>query len=188
MVLIDPNTLQKFLLIEGVDESLLNIETLETLINLKQDEIIGLTSIPIHPVPRKQIIKGFKADLLELDYYPVNEVTSLRIGDTCIHPKDYVLDKDAGLIYFHQSQYGLLSIDYIQQVSSNFVDIKVNPLIKDMILYHFKVDNPEYGTVSSIKEMDTQINYNTSDSLGSRIYTRLEALKNTYSSARVKWL
>ena len=178
-------------MLQGVDESLLNDDTvLQKWINLKVEEITAITSLAIQPVNRKEILRHFKGDLFETNQYPVTRVNSFRINNTELTNDDYVLDEASGVFYLNHGHTGLLVIEYVQQVSQEFINSKINPLIVDMLLYHFQYpDNENTGNITSIREMDTTINYDTSNSIGNRIYARLESLK-TYGigSSKVKWL
>ena len=44
------------------------------------------------------------------------------------------------------------------------------------------------GPVSSIKEGDVSVNYDTSNSKGNMIMNRIEDIKKRYCTARVKWI
>lgn len=189
MTIITPTDLKQKLILQGIPESKINDDTLEDLIDLKVEELLSLTNIPIKEVSRKQIIKDFKGDLFESNFYPVHTVNSFKINNTELTNDDYVLDETTGIFYLNTNHKGLLVIEYLQRVSEDFLTSVINPLIVDMITYHYSTDNAGTGSVSSIKEMDTSINYDTSNSLGNRIYNRIESLKqNNTFSARIKWL
>lgn len=189
MTIITPEQLKADLKLQGVDTGELSDDDLTSWITLKEEELISLTGIPLNPISRKQIISDFKGNFLELDYYPVSKMHSLRIGGDCLREhKDYTLDDKAGLIYFHKSYNGLLVVEFIQEVSYETMQ-QIKPLISDMILYSLKnKDNNFDGVVSNIRESEQSISYDTSNSLGNRIYTRIDSLKTKYSSCRVKWL
>lgn len=191
MSLITPTDLKTTLKLQGVDESLLNDDTvLQKWIDLKVAEITALTSIPVNPVTRKQILRRFHSDLFETEFYPVTSVNSFKIGNKELTSDDYVLDEASGIFYLNHSHNGLLVIEYVHEASQEFITSKINPLIVDMLLYHFQYgDNENTGNISSIHEMDTTISYDTSNSLGNRIYARIESLK-TYGvcSSKVRWL
>ena len=191
MSLITPTDLKNKLKLQGVDESLLSDDSvLQDWIDLKVDGIIELTGLAIKPVTRKEILRRFKGDLFETNIYPVTDVNSFKINNVELTSDDYVLDENAGIFYLNHNHTGMLVIEYVHCVSQEFVTSKIDPLIVDMLLYHFQYgDNENTGNISSIHEMDTTINYDTSNSLGNRIYARLESLKNYGAcSSKVKWL
>lgn len=176
--------------LQGIDIESLTDDDLTSWVDLKKDELISLTGIPLDPISRKQIISDFKGNFLELDYYPVDRIRSLRIGGYCLKEnKDYTLDDNAGIIYLHKSYNGLLVVEFIQQISYESIEQQIIPLISDMILYTLKnKDNNFDGVISNIRESEQSISYDTSNSLGNRIYTRIDSLKTKYSSYRVKLL
>lgn len=190
--LITPTDLKTKLKLQGVDESLLSDDSvLQDWIDLKVDEIIELTGLAIKPVTRKEILRHFKSDLFETNIYPVTAVNSFKINNVELTSDDYVLDENSGIFYLNHSHTGMLVIEYVHCVSQEFVTSKIDPLIVDMLLYAFNDTNHENskGNISSIHEMDTTINYDTSNSLGNRIYARLESLKKYGAcSSKVKWL
>ena len=187
--MIPVNELKTTLKLQGIDVESITDDDLDSWIDLKKNELISLTGIPLDPISRKQIISDFKGNFLELDYYPVDKIHSLRINGDCLKEhKDYTLDDKAGLIYLHKSYTGLLVVEFIQQVSYETIQ-QVIPLISDMVLYSLKnKDNNFDGVISNIRESEQSISYDTSNSLGNRIYTRIDSLKTKYSSCRVKWL
>lgn len=187
MTLITPTILRDTLRLQGI-ESDLDDDTLSDLIELKVNEITALTGLPIHEVNRKQIVRRFTGDLFELDYYPVTEITSFKIDDNTISCDDIILDEAAGIIYFKQNHEGLLVIEYVQKASDNLIKSTVNSLIGDMILYQLKYPEADSGAISSIHEAEQSISYDTTNNLGNRIYARINTLKTSYSSCRVKWL
>lgn len=189
MTIITPTQLKDNLKLQGVADSELDAdETLQSLIDLKVEEITALTGVPVKPVNRKQIIRDFKGTLFESDWYPVKEVTSFKIGGVDLTSDDYVLDEATGIFYLNNNHTGLLVIEYVQEASDDVINGKINPLISDMILYSHKSLDTTKGEISSIHESEQSISYDTSNSLGNRIYARIDSLKASYNSCRVKWL
>lgn len=189
LTLITPEELKKLLKLQGVTDSEIgDLETLQSLIDLKISEITALTGLPVNPVTRKQIIKNFQGDLFETDWYPVNRICSFKIDGIELTEDDYVLDENAGIIYLNNNRTGLLVIEYCNKLSDEVISSKVNALIGDMVLYGYTAPNQNSGEISSIHEAEQSISYDTSNSLGNRIYARIDGLKSSYSSARVRWL
>ena len=192
MSLITPEDLKTFLELQGVASSELeDLTRLQSFIDLKKNEIISLTGLPVDPISRKQIIKRFRGDVFETDWYPICKVDSFKIDNVELTAEDYVLDESNGIFYFTDSKIrtGLLVIEYHQKLSDDVIGAKVNPLISDMVLYHITNPNRNMGEATSIHEMDTSVSYDTKNNLGSRIYARIDDLKkiNCYS-AKIKWL
>ena len=164
----------------------LSDKDLEDLIDLKIKELSALTNLPLENVDKVQINSNFKGNLIELDYYPVSEITNIIINDTCLNSQDYQEDKDNGIIYLNKSYTGFLRVTYKYTVSHETNKL-VNQLIGDMIIYHLNPENTGDGVVSSIKEMDTSVNYDTSTSQGKLILSRIDELKSS-NTCRVRWL
>ena len=186
MTLIDVNSLKQQLNLEGITYDYSD-EDLELLLTNIVKEIIGYTNAPINAVTHKRIIRDFKSDMLELDYYPVSEISSLQIGSKNLSDDDFVLDDTLGILYFHSVLSGLLSCQYTCQLSEDTIDNIINPLVFDMIKYRLTTNFSDTGAISSVKEGDVQVNYDTSTSLGNLIQSRINNLKSTYS-IRIKVL
>ena len=189
MTIITPTELKTILELRGVSDSdLEDLNKLQGLIDLKINEVTALTGLPVNPVTRKQIIRNFNGNLFESDWYPIREVTSFKIDGVELTDDDYVLDENAGIFYLNNGYNGLLVIEYVHQLSDETIQSKINPLIGDMVLYGFTSKDNTGGEISSIHEADQSISYDTSNSLGNRIYVRIDKLKSGYSSCRVRWL
>lgn len=191
LTIITPKDLKTFLELQGIASSELeDLTVLQSLIDLKKEEIIALTGLPVDPVTRKQIIKRFRGDVFETDWYPICKVDSFKIDNVELTvDEDYIIDETAGIFYLTRIRQGLLVIEYHQKISDDVIAGKINPLISDMVFYHLSNDNKDMGEITSIHEMDTTIQYDTKNNLGSRIYSRIDALKqiNCYSP-KVRWL
>ena len=186
MTLIDVNSLKQQLNLEGITYDYSD-EDLELLLTNITNELIGYTNAPINPVSHKRIIRDFQSDMLELDYYPIKEISSLQIGSKNLSDDDYVLDDTLGILYFHSELSGLLSCQYICELSDAVIDNIINPLVFDMVKYRLTTNFSGTGVMSSVKEGDVQVNYDTSTSLGNLIQNRINNLKSTYS-IRIKVL
>lgn len=180
MTLIDISSLRQQLSLEGINQEFTDDE-LELLLTNIINELIGYTNAPIKPVTHKRIIRDFKSDMLELDYYPVTQISSLTIGSKTLSNDEYVLDETLGILYLHSNLCGLLSCQYVCKVSDDVIDNVINPLVFDMIKYRLTTNFSSNGVMSSVKEGDVQVNYDTSTSLGNLIQSRINNLKSTYS-------
>lgn len=190
MTIITPAELKGTLKLQGIPESDLEDETvLQSLIDLKINEITSLTNIPVNPVPQKQIIRKFDGNLFESDWYPILKVNSFKIDGVELTEDDYVLDESTGIFYLNNYHNGLLVIEYCRGLSDETIASRINPLIADMILYSLTSLDSNKGEISSIHESEQSISYDTGNSLGNRIYARIDDLKSTYNYVpRVKWL
>ena len=186
MALIDVETLKQQLSLEGISYDL-DDSQLELLLNNIKNEITGYTNVPIDPTNHKTIVRNFDDDMLELDYYPVNNITSLKIGSLELTSDDYVLDESLGILYLHSRMSGMLVVEYCCKISEDMINNVVNPLIFDIIKYRLTTNFNGNGVMSSVKEGDVQVNYDVNSSLGNLIQSRIKDLKNCYS-IRIKVL
>lgn len=161
-------------------------EELNALVDLKIKEVSALTNLPLNDLVRKQITNRFQGNLIELDYYPVGEINNIIIDDTCLNSQDYRIDEDNGIIYLNNRHNGFLRVEYVHTISEKTNQL-VNQLIGDMIVYQLTPGNNGNGEISSIHEMDTTVNYDTSTSQGKLIQSRIDELKLNNKS-RVRWL
>lgn len=180
MTLIDITSLKQQLTLEGINHEDYSDDDLELLLTNIVKEIIGYTNAPINPITHKRIIKDFKSDMLELDYYPIKEISSLQIGSKNLSSSDYVLDDTLGILYFNSELSGLLSCQYTCQLYDAVIENIINPLLFDMVKYRLTTNFSTNGVMSSVKEGDVSVNYDTSTSLGNLIQSRLNNLKATY--------
>lgn len=188
MTLITVEDLKKQLELTQVDISTYSDEDLELLLTNTINEIIGYTNLPINPISHKQIVRNFNSTLFELDYYPIKEISSLRIGSKILSDDDYILDDTLGILYFNTKGSGLLVVEYVSQLSNEFLSVNVTPLIVDIIRYRLSNDFSVDGVRTSIKEGDVSVNFDSSSSLGNLIQGRIANLKNNYYSVRIKVL
>ncbi len=186
MALITVEELKKQLTLQNVTFDLSD-EDLGLLLTNVTNELIGNTNVPITPTNHKSIIRDFKGDLLELDYYPIRSITSLKIGSKTLTNDDYILDDALGIVYFKSNLSGMLVVEYCCQISDDDISNIVNPLLFDIIQYRLSTNFTTDGVVSSVKEGDVSVNYDTNSSLGSLIQGRIKDLKSRYS-IRIKVL
>ena len=187
MTLLTVSSLKEQLNLQGVDYSDFTDENLQLLLNNIVTELMGYTNCPINPVTHKTIIRDFSSDILELDYYPVKSISSLKVGSKNLTEDNYVLDEGLGILYFNSIFRGMLVVEYCCQVSDDIISNIVNPLIFDMVKYRLTNNFSNDGVMSSVKEGDVQVNYDTNSSIGNLIQSRINNLKNSYS-IRIKVL
>lgn len=185
----DITKLKTLLKFEGIDLTDFTDEELKIIVDSKMDELSGLTGLDIKPVHRKHIQKSFNGDILELPFYPVYDLNTVKIDGECVSSEIYTVNQKLGLIYFTKKVQGFVEVKYISGLSDEAIKTLINPLIKEMVAYAFTYNQWGMGgPVSSIKEGDVSVNYDTSNSKGNMIINRIEDIKKRYSTARVKWL
>jgi hypothetical protein len=187
MSLITIDSLKTDLELKGITHELTD-EQLTLLLQNKTDELAGLTNLPILPTSHKEIRQAFEDERYEVDSYPVSSITSLTIGPYTLNETEhYTLDESLGIIYFNRLWNGMLVVEYVSCISDDVITQKVNPLLSDMIGYTLLNGFSPVGSVTSMKEGDVSVNYDTSTSLGNLIQSRINDLKNIYS-VRIKVL
>ena len=166
-----------------------NDEELETLINYKISELSGLLGFNITETDESETVYHFKDDRIILTRYPVQSIESVTLNNEELFDCKYMLDNRIGIVYFKKRLHGLLVVNYVTGLSQEDIVNVIEPLLVDMITYDLKNRNNSLGdgVVSSIREGDVSVNYDTNSSLGNRIYTRIEDLKQRYTkTARVR--
>ena len=187
--MIDIPKLRTLLKFEGITLDEYSDDELKILAESKLTELSALTGLDINPVHRKQTITHFSGEIIRLDFYPVYDFNNITCDGRCLHHKDYHVDIQLGLIYLHKYITGNIEVRYLSGVSDDFMNSTVTPLIKDMITYAVTYNKWGMGgPVSSIKEGDVSVNYDTSNSLGNRIANTIADIKSRYTTARVRWL
>lgn len=158
-------------------------EELEYLINQKIIELQGLLGFDITPTTHTEIIRHYHDNKLILNYYNLTTIQELTLNNINISDMVQVIDNELSIIYFIKNMHGLLKITYITCLPENKIITYINPLLGDMIMYTLQ-DN--WGKdATTIKEGDVSVSYDANLSLGNRILTRIQDLKNAYN-ARVR--
>ena len=185
-MLIDLEDLKKQLDLFGVDYTGYTDEDLDLLLSNTIKELMGYTNLPLQPVSHKTLIKDYYGDFLELDYYPIGEITEFKIGSKTLSGDDYVLDDTLGILYLNTKLNGLLLIKYTCVLPDDAINNLVNPLIVDMIRYGVTTGYSKDGVSTKYKEGDVEVNFDTSTSLGNLIQSRITDLKNKYYNVRIR--
>lgn len=187
--MLDIGELRTLLKFEGIDLTNYTDDELTILVNSKSYELSGLIGLDIEPKHRSQRVTDFKGNTLRLEFYPVYDLASIKYNHCPLKHCDYHLDRDLGIIHFDDYLHGTIEVKYLSGLSDDTMNALINPLLKDMVAYtltYNKLGSPE--GVSSIKEGDVSVNYDTSNSRGSRIANSINDIKSRYASARLRWL
>lgn len=166
--------------LDDIDDSSLSDEDLNLLIIGKIDELQGLLGFDIVETSHKQYIRNYHDNLLILDYLNVLEVYQVLVNNKELCESEYTLDENLGILYFNNTQNGFLIIKYLCGLNETQLNTLIKPLLLDMITYKLD-DNPERNA-TSIKEGDISIGYDTTQLLGQRINTRIQELRNSYTT------
>ena len=180
---IDTELIEQFkaiLTLEGISSELSD-EDIKLLLESKITELIGYTNIEINPTNHKDIHRNFESNLYEVDFYPVQEISDFKIGSKTLTSDDYILDEERGILYLHSIMSGMLVVEYVSGLSEKDINGKIIPLIFDMGKYMLSTNFQNTGSISSMKEADVSVNYDTSTSLGNLILSRINNLKSSHS-------
>ena len=171
--------------LEKISLNDLSDNDIKLLLQTKISELSAYTGLELCPSNHKEIKRDFSNDVYEVDFYPVKEISNFTIGSKTLTSDDYVLDAERGILYLHSNMSGMLVIEYVSCLPDSVILSKIKPLLFDMGKYMVTTNFSTNGTISSVKEGDVQVNYDTSSSLGGLIMARIDNLKNSYST-RIK--
>jgi hypothetical protein len=159
----------------------------DLLVKYKLSEISGLLGFNIMGSDESQTVYQFKDDRIVLTKYPVQSIESVTLNNEELFDECYTLDRNIGVVYFNKKLNGLLMVNYVTGLSHEDIVNVIEPLLVDMIAYDLTNNNLGDGVVSSIREGDVSVNYDTKSSLGNRVYTRIEELRQRYTkTARIR--
>lgn len=131
--------------------------------------------LPLTPQSSKKIEPHFDDDCILVENFPIQSITTFKIGNTILSEDDYILDESKGIIYLNNRSSGLLYLEYTFCLSENEYD----PLLDLMVEY--ETDTGWNKNASSIKEKDVTVNYDTSLGKGALIQSMINDLRNKYS-------
>lgn len=131
--------------------------------------------IPLTPKNVKQIDPEFKDDTIIVDFFPILEIVSLKIGDKTVSDSEYVLAEDEGIIYLEKVMEGLLYMEYSYGLSED----QYMGLL-DMMVEYEKDTNP-YANATSIRENNVSVSYDSSTTEGAIIQSLIDTLRNRYN-------
>lgn len=171
--------------LKGIEYDL-DDDGLNNLIGFKVKELMGLLGVDLVPVQREYMIQKFKSNKIFLNFYPVLSIENITIGKDEV--EDYIVNKNIGVVYLEDICDGMLHVDYTTKLPDKDINVIIKPLLMDMVMYDLinKGNKINEGSVSTIKEGDVSVSYDTSSNLGNRIYTRIGDLRLKYSSYNTK--
>lgn len=163
-------------------------EELQTIIDNYTIELAGLCGLEIEPTSHTDVTsKQSPYKVLELNYYPVSEIESITVDDRTVSSDDYVLKKDSGVIMFKSiiiPSDVFVTVEYKSCADSYVLDKLFKPLLRTYIQYQLAHVSNE--PLSSVKEGNVQLNYDSNNSSYSVLKSRIEYIRNYY--ARVEML
>lgn len=159
------------------EEEITNLDRLDESKALIIKKISAYIGVPILPTNFTQFEK-FDGETLHVNMFPIKEVTNLTIDNKSI--SDFIVDNQAGLIYFPQHYTGFLKLKYTACLTETDYSLYIEPLVEDMIEY--ETDSGWTKNASSISEGDVSISLDTSIGKGALIQKKLDNLKNMFNT------
>lgn len=142
--------------------------------NLKKRLELEL-GLPLTPKSVKKIERNFDDDQIIVEFFPINEINVLKIGEKILTNEDYFLNESGGIIYLTENHKGMLYLEYSYALDES----EWKPLLDLMVEY--ENDNSWDKDASSIKENNVTVSYDTSVGKGARIQSMIVDLRNKYS-------
>lgn len=134
------------------------------------------TGLPLTPTPTKQIDRHFDSESIILDYYPLKEITTIKVDENCICLEECLIDEDSGLIYLPKKYTGTLFLEYTYCIPEE----AYMPIIDLMIEYENDLSWDK--DASSITEGGVTVSLNTSVGKGPLIQSMINDLRYRYNA------
>lgn len=131
--------------------------------------------LPLTPKSSKKIEPHFDDEYILVENFPIQSITSLKIGNKIFNTEEYILDESKGIIYLKSQGSGLLCLEYTHGLTED----EYGPLLDLMVEY--ETDTGWNKNASSIKENNVTVSYDTSMGKGARIQSMINDLKLKYS-------
>lgn len=172
---VDVDRIKQYIKLNGRETSLTDTE-LDLLTTFKINDLERRLGIHIQAHDNVEFIDRFEyVDTLILEEYPVLSVEHIIIDEAELKADEYTISYDNGIIYLNQPYRGNVKVEYTSGFTQDLYNIFIESLIGDLISY-----DPSVDSVSSMKEGDTSVSYDTSSLLGSRINRKIDDLRNTF--------
>ena len=153
---------------ENTENDLLRKKLLERL-----EAEVGL---PLIPKSAKELERNFQGSDILLSYFPVREVEKLLIDGEVIDLEEVILIEDEGTIHLpHDYSADVIYVEYTYGLPpESFL-----PILD--LMEEYELDNDWKKDVSSVKEINVSVSYDTSLSKGATIQKMIADLRNRYS-------
>lgn len=141
---------------------------------LKRLEVeVGL---PLIPKSAKELERNFKGSEIVLSYFPVRSVELIRIDGNALDLDKVIIMEDEGTIHLPREYSGdVLYVEYTYGLPPESFD----PIV-DLMIEH-ELDTDWRKDVSSVKEINVSVSYDTSVSRGATINNMINDLRNSYN-------
>lgn len=176
---IDVATVKTYLKLQDINLELTD-DDLESLIYFEINHIASETGRELNLTPHIDTELHFNSSRMEynLKHYPVVEILEVSVDNQIIPSENYVVNKDAGIIKFIKQlpmDCNVLKVDYTSKETDNWIITNVQPVLLDIIKY--RLNNTPLKNVTSVKEGDVSVNYDTANSEYTLITQRLKQLR-----------
>lgn len=140
---------------------------------LKRLEVeVGL---PLIPKSAKELERNFQGSEILLSHYPLKEIKELKIDGETIDLDDVIILEDEGTVHLPREYSGDLYVEYTYGLPEN----EFIPIVDLMMEY--ELDDDWKKDVSSVKEINVSVSYDTSLSKGATIQNMINDLRNRYN-------
>ncbi|MDO5818728.1 MAG: hypothetical protein Q4P11_00180 [Methanobrevibacter sp.] len=140
---------------------------------LKRLEVeVGL---PLIPKSAKELERNFQGSEILLSHYPLKEIKELKIDGETMDLDDVIILEDEGTVHLPREYSGDLYVEYTYGLPEN----EFIPIVDLMMEY--ELDDDWKKDVSSVKEINVSVSYDTSLSKGATIQNMINDLRNRYN-------
>lgn len=140
---------------------------------LKRLEVeVGL---PLIPKSAKELERNFQGSEILLSHYPLKEIKELKIDGETMDLDDVIILEDEGTVHLPREYSGDLYVEYTYGLPEN----EFIPIVDLMMEY--ELDDDWKKDVSSVKEINVSVSYDTSLSKGATIQNLINDLRNRYN-------
>lgn len=132
--------------------------------------------LPLIPKSAKELERNFQGSEILLSYFPVREVKELKIDGEVIDLETVTLLEDEGTIHLpHNYSADIVYVEYTYGLPpESFL-----PILD--LMEEYELDNDWKKDVSSVKEINVSVSYDTSLSKGATIQNMIAELSNRYN-------
>lgn len=129
--------------------------------------------IPLTPKTKTQIEINFQDNVILTDFYPINSITELKIGNRTV--TSYTLHEEEGTIYLEENYNGKLYLKYTYCLP----EAEYFPILD--LMEAEEQDTSFSKNASSINENNVTVSYDTSNNRANLIQSMITDLKNRYN-------
>lgn len=166
------------------------IDTLQTLLPDRTSEwiansfqtqlqvLLGMLNLQLGEVEHTYTLFDSDKQNVVLPLPFTKKLISVYSEDGRIDESYYYFNSDLSMIRFsseHEYDYKILDIKYVTEVSDDFIINSLYPIVMDMVRFDSLPETEK--NLSSIKEGDVSLNFDTGNSLYAMILSRIDNLK-----------